>query len=354
MHDQWIENVTFDELQLGQSAQLVRTLTPQDIQAFAAVSGDTNPAHLDPEYANDTLFHGVIAHGMWGGALISAVLGTHFPGPGTIYLQQELRFKRPVHVGDTLQVTVMVQAKDAEKQHVTLQCDIRNQHGESVLDGQARVIAPSQKVRRPQPEAPHIQLFSPQARLQALLSQAKPLERVRCAVVHPCDETSLMGALQAAEHGLIEPVLIVVIAAVVLVVALAAAYTAYTVYVTKQADILFLVSAAFSFAAASFFPALVLGIFWKRATGAGACLGMICGLGITAYYMVMNQPWLRGIFGVTSPVDLWWGIQPISAGVFGVPVGFAVAILVSLVTPAPGQKIQELVEHVRYPNLKMG
>ncbi len=133
-----------------------------------------------------------------------------------------------------------------------------------------------------------------------------------------------------------------------LVVALAAAYVA----AQKPADILFLVSAAFSFAAASFFPVLVLGIFWKRATGAGACLGMIAGLGITAYYMIMNQPWLRGVFGVTSPVDLWWGIQPISAGVFGVPVGFAVAILVSLVTPAPSQKIQELVEHVRYPNLK--
>ena len=134
-----------------------------------------------------------------------------------------------------------------------------------------------------------------------------------------------------------------------LVVALAAAYVA----AQKPADILFLVSAAFSFAAASFFPVLVLGIFWKRATGAGACLGMVAGLGITAYYMVMNQPWLRGVFGVTSPVDLWWGIQPISAGVFGVPVGFAVAILVSLVTPAPNQKIQDLVEHVRYPNLKM-
>ena len=133
-----------------------------------------------------------------------------------------------------------------------------------------------------------------------------------------------------------------------LVVALAAAYVA----AQKPADILFLVSAAFSFAAASFFPALVLGIFWKRATGAGACLGMIAGLGVTAYYMIMNQVWLRSVFGVTSPVDLWWGIQPISAGVFGVPVGFAVAILVSLVTPAPSQKIQELVEHVRYPNLK--
>jgi phosphate acetyltransferase len=61
----------------------LRTLTLEDIQAFAAVSGDTNPAHLDPEYANDTMFHGVIAHGMWGGALISALLGTKFPGPGT-------------------------------------------------------------------------------------------------------------------------------------------------------------------------------------------------------------------------------------------------------------------------------
>jgi cation/acetate symporter len=134
-----------------------------------------------------------------------------------------------------------------------------------------------------------------------------------------------------------------------LVVALAAAYVA----AQKPADILFLVSAAFSFAAASFFPALVLGIFWKRATGPAACLGMIAGLGVTAYYMVMNQVWLRGVFGVTSPIDLWYGIAPISAGVFGVPVGFAVIILVSLVTPAPSQKIQELVEHVRYPNIKI-
>jgi len=133
-----------------------------------------------------------------------------------------------------------------------------------------------------------------------------------------------------------------------LVVALAAAYVA----AQKPADILFLVSAAFSFAAASFFPALVLGIFWKRASSIGACVGMLGGLGITFYYMVMNQPWLRGVFGVTSPVDLWWGIQPISAGLFGVPVGFALIILISLVTPAPNAKVQELIEHVRYPNIK--
>jgi cation/acetate symporter len=134
-----------------------------------------------------------------------------------------------------------------------------------------------------------------------------------------------------------------------LVVALAAA----SVAAQKPADILFLVSAAFSFAAASFFPALVLGIFWKRATGIAATLGMIAGLGITFYYMVTTQPWLRGVFGVTSPVELWFGIQPISAGLFGVPLGFAVIIIVSLLTPAPDKKTQELVEHVRYPNLDM-
>ena len=136
--------------------------------------------------------------------------------------------------------------------------------------------------------------------------------------------------------------------ALLLVVALAAAYVA----AQKPADILFLVSAAFSFAAAAFFPCLTLGIFWKRATGIAASLGMIAGLGTTFYYMVTTQPWLRGMFGVTSPVELWFGIQPISAGVFGVPIGFAVIILVSLVTPAPSKTVQELVEHVRYPNLK--
>ncbi|WP_415836226.1 sodium:solute symporter family protein [Polynucleobacter antarcticus] len=133
-----------------------------------------------------------------------------------------------------------------------------------------------------------------------------------------------------------------------LVVALAAAYVASQ----KPADILFLVGAAFSFAAAAFFPALTLGIFWKRATKAGACVGMICGLGVTMYYMAVTQPWLRGVFGVTSPIELWYGIQPISAGVFGVPLGFALIILVSLVTPAPRKEIQDLISFVRYPSIR--
>jgi cation/acetate symporter len=139
-----------------------------------------------------------------------------------------------------------------------------------------------------------------------------------------------------------------------LVVAAAAAYVA----AQKPADILFLVSAAFSLAAAGFFPALVLGIFWKRATGIGATLGMIAGFGVTFYYMSKTQVWLREVFyGIsnTLPVpasDLWWDIQPISAGLFGVPIGFAVIILVSLVTPMPSRETQALVEYIRYPNLR--
>ncbi|MCC7456198.1 MAG: VC_2705 family sodium/solute symporter [Nitrospira sp.] len=138
--------------------------------------------------------------------------------------------------------------------------------------------------------------------------------------------------------------------ALLVVVALLAAYVASQ----KPADILFLVSAAFSFAAAAFFPALVLGVFWKRASKWGATLGMIAGLGTTFYYMATTQAWLRGLFGVTGPVQLWWDIQPISAGLFGVPIGFAVIIIVSLLTPAPKRETQELVEHVRYPNLQLG
>jgi len=203
-----IENYVFDEISVGQSARLLRTLTLEDIRAFAAVSGDTNPAHLDPEYASDTLFHGVIAHGMWSGALISALLGTQFPGPGTIYLDQVLHFAKPVRVGDTLTVTVTVTSKNAQDHSVELDCLVVNQRGVSILSGTARVAAPMTKVRLPRVQAPQIQVFDPQARFKALLAKGQHLSAVRCGVVHPCDAGSLSGAMDAARFGLIVPVLI--------------------------------------------------------------------------------------------------------------------------------------------------
>lgn len=208
IYNDFVENHTFDELQIGQSARLLRTLTPQDIQAFAAVSGDTNPAHLNAEYANDTLFHGVIGHGMWSGALISALLGTKFPGTGTIYLDQALHFSRPVRIGDTLTVSATVTAKDDNKKTVELACEAVNQKGEQVVSGVARVLAPSHKIRMPRGSVPQIQVFDPEARFNDLLAMVRTLPAVRCAVAHPCDEGSLRGAVDAAGYGLLEPVLI--------------------------------------------------------------------------------------------------------------------------------------------------
>jgi cation/acetate symporter len=135
-----------------------------------------------------------------------------------------------------------------------------------------------------------------------------------------------------------------------LVVALIAAY----VTSLKPGNILFLVGAAFSLAASSFFPALVLGVFWKRANRTGAVAGMLVGLGVCFYYMTTTYPFLRDMFGITRPIAeyMWFGMNPISAGVFGLPLGMLTIIVVSLLTPAPSREIQELVEHVRYPSIK--
>ena len=130
-----------------------------------------------------------------------------------------------------------------------------------------------------------------------------------------------------------------------LMVALAAAY----VTAQKPGDILLLVAAAFSIAASSFFPALVLGVFWKRANRWGAAAGMVSGLGLTLYYVLVNQPGVRETFGITRPIQLWWGIQPIAAGLFGVPMGALVLVVVSLVTPPPSPAALAMVDDVRRP-----
>src|SRR5258705_12594343 len=134
--------------------------------------------------------------------------------------------------------------------------------------------------------------------------------------------------------------------ALLVVVALIAAY----VTSLKPGDILFLVGAAFSLAASAFFPPLVLGVFWKRATKWGAIIGMSMGLAVCMYYMMRTYPFFTNM-GVPK-MDLWFGLNPISAGVFGLPAGLLTIIVVSLLTPEPDKETQELVEHVRYPHLR--
>ncbi|WP_243049457.1 bifunctional enoyl-CoA hydratase/phosphate acetyltransferase [Dyella sp. RRB7] len=201
-----VRNRVFDDIAVGDEAALQRSLTAADIQLFAVLSGDVNPQHLDPAFAESTRFHGVIAHGMWGAALISAVLGTRLPGPGTIYLGQTLRFLAPVRIGDTLQVAVKVTAKDPASKRLTLACRCTNQDSKTVIEGEAQVIAPTEHIERNRTTLPEVRLIDGAGK--SLLDYVRPLGAVRTAVVHPCDEPSLSAIFEARRAGLIEPVLI--------------------------------------------------------------------------------------------------------------------------------------------------
>ncbi len=203
-----IENRTFDEIQIGESASLLHTLTKKDIDLFAIMSGDINPAHVDEEYARSDMFHKIIAHGMWGASLISTVLGTKLPGPGTIYLGQTLHFRHPITLGDTITVTVTVTAKQADGHRVTFDCQCVNQRGEVVISGTAEGIAPTTKVKRPRAILPELHLYEPGAWYRHLFELTKGAPPLRTAVVHPVDSHALLGAIEAAQDNLIVPILV--------------------------------------------------------------------------------------------------------------------------------------------------
>jgi phosphotransacetylase/acyl dehydratase len=203
-----IENRTFDELQVGDSASIIRTLSHKDIELFAIMSGDVNPAHVDEAFAKSDMFHKIIAHGMWGGALISTVLGTQLPGPGAVYLGQSLRFRRPVGLGDTITVSVKVLEKAEEKHKVVLDCQAINQHGEIVINGTAEVIAPSEKISRERVTLPEVKLLERGRHYRELIARAKGLSPIPTAVVHPVDAPCVLAAHEAAKAGLIIPILV--------------------------------------------------------------------------------------------------------------------------------------------------
>ncbi len=201
-----MENRTFDEIAVGDTANLVRTLTQDDIDLFAIVSGDVNPAHLDLVFARTDPFHRIVAHGMWSGSLISAVLGTKLPGPGAIYLSQDLHFHAPIGIGDTITTTVTVREKINAHHDIVLGCRCVNDAGLEVVTGTARVRAPTEKVRLPRTELPDIRL-SRHRRFRELMAAAAGVP-VLVAVAYPCDAASLGAAAEAAEAGLIVPILV--------------------------------------------------------------------------------------------------------------------------------------------------
>ena len=205
----FIENRTYDEIKVGETATLVRTLRPEDIQMFAIMSGDLNPSHVDPEYARSSSFREVVAHGMWGGALISNVLGTQFPGPGTIYVDQTLHFHQPVRVGDTVTVTVTCRRKFDHNHHIIFDCLCLNQDGQQVIVGNAEVLAPTEKIKRLKAALPDFKLSATRkARYEHLLEVTQGLSAIPMAVAHPCDIESLRGALMARDAGLVNLTLV--------------------------------------------------------------------------------------------------------------------------------------------------
>ena len=151
-----LENYTIAELSIGLSATFEKTLTRTDIVLFAHCSGDVNPVHLDAEYAATTAFGEPIGHGMWIGALISAAIATRLPGPGSVYRSQNLSFKHPVKVGDTVTVTITVSDIKERIKLVVLDCAAHNQDGKLVARGVAEVIAPAGKLALQAGDLPEI------------------------------------------------------------------------------------------------------------------------------------------------------------------------------------------------------
>ncbi len=205
----YLSNKTYDEIAVGDSASLTRTLMPEDVKLFAILTGDFNPATIDPNYSESGMFREAIAHGMWSGSLISTVLATQFPGPGTILVDQALHFARPVTIGDRIVITVTVKHKFDHNRHILFDCLCTNQEGLPVVKGTAEVLAPSEKMSRLQEtQAPEIHIDDKHARYTQLLSRVKGLEPIPTAVAHPCDHESLRGPVIAFQAGIIEPILV--------------------------------------------------------------------------------------------------------------------------------------------------
>ena len=137
-----MQGKTIKEIKIGDAAEFTKTITEADIVLFAGITGDLNPAHVDQVWAENSMFKARIAHGMLSGGLISAVMGMYLPGPGTIYLSQELRFLAPVHIGDTITARAEVQELIENKNRVHLKTTCRNQDGTIVVDGVALVMPP--------------------------------------------------------------------------------------------------------------------------------------------------------------------------------------------------------------------
>jgi len=206
MAAEFLENRVYDEIQLGQTAELQRTLTHDDIALFSKIFGDLNPIHLDEEYAIRSGAKGIVGHSLWATGLISSLLANVLPGPGTVYRGQDVRFHGPVHLGDTLTARIKVEEK-RDGAVVVLDCEVVNQDHEPVMNGVAEVVAPRSRIRIQRTELPEVSVRHHDS-FRVLLASAEALEPIPTAIVQPCDLVSLKGAMDAARDNLFQPILV--------------------------------------------------------------------------------------------------------------------------------------------------
>lgn len=204
-----LENKTFDDLKTGQSASLTRTLTPQDIKMFGMASRSMGPVHLDETYIQSKPFNRIISHGMWLEALFSSLLGLELPGPGTTYVKQSLSFLNPIAAGETVTAKAIVTAKNKERKEVTLALTCTDSKGRKVAEGEMVVKPAESKVCWEMQHLPDVDMADSSRHYELWLrDKIKKLKPLLTAVVHPADIYSLGGAVEAAEEGIIVPILI--------------------------------------------------------------------------------------------------------------------------------------------------
>jgi len=206
MAAEFIENYPYDEIEPGQTAEYERTLTRDDIALFSKVSGDLNPTHVNEEYALRSGAKGAIGHSLWATGLISGLLANVLPGPGCAYRTQDVRFHCPVYLGDSLTARIKVREKK-EGSIVVFDCTVKNQDRELVMDGVAEVVAATDRIRVKLPHLPEVSVQHHDS-FRALLEAAERLEPIPTAVVHPCDQVSLSGAMEAMQDNFIRPILV--------------------------------------------------------------------------------------------------------------------------------------------------
>ncbi len=207
MNPDTLENRCFDEINIGDTATIRRTLTVRDVQLFATVSGDVNPTHLDQELVRQLGANELSAHSMWLGAQFSGLLGNELPGPGTVYVGQNLDFHAPLAIGEEITLSIVAREKFPGTRRVSFDCLGVNARGKKIVSGVAMVIAPDTRISMARRDAAQVSIQS-HDRFDDFVERCAKLPPVSVAVVHPCDESSLGAALEAARESLIEPILV--------------------------------------------------------------------------------------------------------------------------------------------------